>query len=116
MFLERQAPAVEAARDRAKAAFVTHLVALATGVSPEQIYSQERGRGRIPAARAMAMYLTHVGFGMPLQRVAAAFCRDRSTTAYACSRVEEMREERGLDQVLDGLEACVRQAPAEPAL
>jgi hypothetical protein len=39
------------------------------------------------------MYLTHVGFALPLSRVARAFARDRATVGHACNRVEEWRED-----------------------
>jgi chromosomal replication initiation ATPase DnaA len=103
----------EAAQDRARAAFVTHLVGMATGVAPEAMVRGLRARGKVAEARAMAMYLLHVGFGLPQNRVAAAFGRDRSTISHACHKVEAMREGGRLDEALSRLEACVRHAPQE---
>ena len=108
-----EARAAEAAQDRARAAFVTHLVAMATGAPPEAMFAGPRARGRVATARAMAMYLLHVGFALPQNRVAAAFQRDRTTISHACQKVEAMRERAELDEALSRLEACVRHAPQE---
>ncbi|HEX8570486.1 MAG TPA: helix-turn-helix domain-containing protein [Caulobacteraceae bacterium] len=98
-------------QDRARAAFVTHLVALATGVPAQEILCDLRGRDKVAEARAMAMYLLHVGFALPQNRVAAAFQRDRTTISHACSKIEKLRERRDVDRTLSQLEACVQQAP-----
>jgi chromosomal replication initiation ATPase DnaA len=103
----------EAAHDRAKAAFVAYLVAMATGVSAETILVGRRAPGRAGLARAMALYLLHVGFALPQNRVAAAFQRDRTTICHACRRIEALRERADVDRALERLEACVRHAPAE---
>ena len=108
-----EAREAEAAHDRAKAAFVTHLVAMATGVPPQAMLTGLRARGKVSEARAMAMYLLHVGFALPQNRVAAAFRRDRTTISHACQKVEDMRERAELDHALSLLEACVRHAPQE---
>ena len=105
--------AADAAQDRARAAFVTHLVAMATGVEPQAMLAGLRARGRIAEARAMAMYLLHVGFSLPQNRVAAAFQRDRTTITHALQKVEALRERAEIDEALSRLEACVRHAPQE---
>jgi chromosomal replication initiation ATPase DnaA len=53
------------------------------------------------------MYLAHVGFGMSLARVAAAFGRDRSTVAHACHLVENRRDEAAFDAWMAQLESGV---------
>jgi chromosomal replication initiation ATPase DnaA len=53
------------------------------------------------------MYLSHVGLGMSLSRVAFAFERDRSTVAHACHRIEEMRDDLAFDNWLEALEQGV---------
>ena len=98
-------------RDRLIAAFVTHAVALATGVSPAEIASTSR-RGKAAArARQIAIYLAHVNFNWPLMRVAFAFDRDRTTCGHACHRIEDMREDAAFDARMTALEACVKHAP-----
>ncbi len=91
-FMEDQPVTLQAARDRAKAAFVVHLVALATGVPPKEIMQESRARSQAARARWLALYLIHVGFSLPLMRVAAVFGRDRSSVGLAVRRVEDWRE------------------------
>ena len=98
-------------RDRLTAAFVTHLVALATDVSPGDIAAHKRVSSAAARARQIAIYLTHITFHWPLARVAFAFGRDRTTCAYACHRVEDLRENPDFDARLGALEDCLRQAP-----
>lgn len=98
-------------RDRLAVAFVTHLVALATDVSPGDIAAQKRTSLAASRARQIAIYLTHVTFHWPLNRVAFAFGRDRTTCAHACHRIEDLREDAGFDARLAALEECLRQAP-----
>ena len=56
-------------------------------------------------ARQSAMYLAHVAFGLSLTEVGRAFGRDRTTAAYACGRVEQLRDDPALDAILQGLES-----------
>ncbi|SFJ08438.1 helix-turn-helix domain-containing protein [Caulobacter sp. UNC279MFTsu5.1] len=98
-------------RDRLTAAFITHAVALATGVSPADIASTKRASKAAARARQIAIYLAHVNFNWPLIRVAFAFNRDRSTCGHACQRIEDMRENADFDARMSVLEACVKQAP-----
>lgn len=98
-------------RDRLTVAFVTHLVAMATDVSPSDIANQKRRTIAAVRARQIAMYLTHVSFHWPLARVAFAFGRDRTTCGYACHKVEDLRENIAFDTQMAVLEGCLRQAP-----
>lgn len=98
-------------RDRVVAAFVTHAVALATGVSPAEIASNSRRSKAAARARQIAIYLAHVNFNWPLMRVAFAFDRDRTTCGHACHRIEDLREDAAFDARMLALEACVKQAP-----
>ena len=107
--------AVEAARDRAKAAFAVHLVALATEVAPGEILRASRSRTRAARSRWMAMYLLHTGLSVPLSRVAAAFGRDRTTVGQAVNRVEDWRSDPTVDRVMGELERCALLAPGDTA-
>ena len=100
-------------RDRLRAAFVTSLVAMATGVCPVQIRSRTRNKANAARARQIAMYLSHVTFEWPLARVGAAFGRDRTTASYACHRVEDLRDDADFDANLNAMEACLRYAPPQ---
>jgi chromosomal replication initiation ATPase DnaA len=98
-------------RDRLTAAFITHAVALATGISPADIASTKRASKAAARARQIAIYLAHVNFNWPLIRVAFAFNRDRTTCGHACHRIEDMRENADFDARMSVLEACIKQAP-----
>ena len=53
------------------------------------------------------MYLAHVVFGLTLTDIGRAFGRDRTTAFYACTRVEDLREDPVMDAVIESLErAC----------
>ena len=103
-------------RDRAAAAFVTHLVAMATGVPAREIVGPTRARAPAARARQVAMYLAHVGYGWPMARVAFAFGRDRTTASHACHKIEDMREDAEFDAKITALESCLREAPQPWAL
>ena len=98
-------------RDRLTAAFITHAVALATGVSPSDIASAKRTSKAAARARQIAIYLAHVNFNWPLIRGAFDFNRDRTVCGHACHRIEDMRENADFDARMSVLEACIKQAP-----
>ncbi len=99
-------------RDRLTVSFVTHLVSLATGVPATEINAAKRVSQTAVRARQLAIYLTHITFHWPLNRVAYAFGRDRTTCGHACRRIEDLRDDAAFDRRLSELEACLRQAPA----
>jgi chromosomal replication initiation ATPase DnaA len=66
-----------------------------------------RGPRRIAFARQLAMYLSHVGFGLTLTEVGACFDRDRTTVRHACALVEDRRDQPAFDLAVSALEAGV---------
>jgi Bacterial dnaA protein helix-turn-helix len=74
-----------------------------------------RGSPDQATARQIAMYLSHVGFGMSLQRTAAAFGRDRSTIAHACHKMEDARDRDSIDLLLEQLEQALSALPPPDA-
>lgn len=80
------------------------------GMTVEALLSHSRSTAPVALARQLAMYLAHVGLGLPQAAVAAAFGRDRSTVAHACRRIEELRDAAAFDQKVGRLEACLRWA------
>jgi chromosomal replication initiation ATPase DnaA len=97
--------------DCAWARFACDAAAFALGIKAHFLVPV-RGTAQHAFARQVAMYLTHVAFGMSLRRVAVAFGRDRSTVAYACHLIEDRRDDPKVDDMLDQLEAALRAAPA----
>lgn len=63
-----------------------------------------RGPRRIAFARQLAMYLTHVGFGLTLTQVGTCFERDRTTVRHACALVEDQRDQPAFDLAVSALE------------
>jgi hypothetical protein len=80
------------------------VVGIALG-QPEPRPDAPRTPARAAAfARQIAMYLTHVGFGLPMAEIGKAFGRDRTTVVHACHLVEDRRDEARFDVLLDYLE------------
>lgn len=88
------------------------LVAVAADVPVDLLMHQRRLDRRCASARALAMYLAHVGLGLPMTRVAQGFGRHRSTVAHACRTIEERREVAGWDRWVAVLEEHARGAVA----
>ena len=90
--------------DRHNAVLAAGLVGYALGYTPEIIMGSDRGARDLVKARQVAMYLTYIGFGMSLARVANAFDRDRSTVAYACRVIEDRRYDDAFNVWMETLE------------
>ena len=97
-----------AGEDRIRAGLALTMVAASTGVPVEQMTPRARLEGRACRARWVAMYLAHVTFGWPVERVGHAFGLNRTTAAQACRWVEDERDCRLLDELLEHLERCVQ--------
>lgn len=103
---------LEAARDKQRAALVAQVVSFSFGVAPTSLAGPLRGSPQSALARRVALYLAHVALQMPMQRVSAAFGRDRTLVGKACARVEDERDDKMFDQRVDALEKCLRLSPA----
>ena len=84
------------------------------GVPVDVVIGSRRRDRRCTSARALGMYLAHVGLGLPMTRVAAGFGRHRSTVAHACRKIEERREVAGWDRWVAALEESVRGLAGAP--
>lgn len=100
--------------DRMRAGLAMQLVALPTGVAMETMMSPVRLGLRPTRARWLAMYLAHVGFGWPLERVGHAFGVNRNTVSAGCRWAEDARDDPLLDALLDRLETAVRDICEAP--
>lgn len=96
--------------DVAKARLSCELIGFALSIN-EDLMGKTRGAPKLAFARQLAMYLTHVGFGLNQSRVAIAFARDRSTIAHACHLIEDKRDEADFDDFVDALEQSLTQVP-----
>lgn len=86
---------------------VLGVAARAFCVSREQLLAKSRCQRHVAFARQVAMYLTHTVFGGTYQEAGDIFGRERTTVAYACSLVEDERDDPDLDRKLEALEECM---------
>ncbi len=114
MTSEYRVPVAEG--DRIRAGLAMQLIALATGVPIEDMAPCVRVGPRACRARRLSMYLAHVGFGWPLERVGHAFGLNRVTAATACRWAEDARDRSDIDGLLDRLERMLRDLCEAPAL
>ena len=93
--------------DRKKADLAIQIVALRFGVSVGAINRDARLSPDALRARRVAMYLAYVSFDWQQERVAHAFGVNRQTTATACRKIEDARENAELNDLLDELEGAI---------
>ena len=100
--------------DRIRAGLAMQMIALPTGVAAETMMSSERLGLRPTRARWLAMYLAHVGYGWPLERVGFAFGVNRNTVGTGCRWAEDARDDPQVDALLERLEIAVRDICEAP--
>ena len=94
---------------RNEAGIAQVVVANSFGVPVNELCAKGRRDAYTAFVRHVAMYLAHITFGLTLDEVAYAFGRDRSTASYACHRIEDLREDPGIDRQLTFLEDVLRE-------
>ncbi|RZJ02352.1 MAG: chromosomal replication initiator DnaA [Brevundimonas sp.] len=95
--------------DRIKAELALTLVAASIGFAPRRLRTPGRMIGADGRARRLAVYLAYVTFGWTLDRAGHAFGLNRTTAANCCRWVEDARDSKPLDELLDHLEDCAKQ-------
>ncbi len=90
--------------------FVLAMVAHLYEVSPRDLRSRSRRGAQAAFARQVAMYLTHVVYGLTMKEAARAIGRDASTAVHACHRIEDLRDDPQFDRQLTQIENVLRQA------
>ncbi|MEO1659128.1 MAG: helix-turn-helix domain-containing protein [Pseudomonadota bacterium] len=78
-------------------------------VSRDDLLAKSRSQTDIAFARQVAMYLVHVVFGQSFRDTGDAFGRERTTVAYACSLVEDKRDDLLFDRKLDAMEDSLKR-------
>jgi hypothetical protein len=91
-----------------------HLTALArltesaaaamAGLPVQTLRGPARGGPAVTQARQVAMYLSHVVFGLSFSRVGVCFGRDRTTVRHACRLVEDGRDDDACEFGLTAIE------------
>ena len=84
--------------------FVTQMVASAMEVEASEIQSLSRGNAKLCRARQIAMYLMNVVLACAYKDIGKYFDRDRTTVSYACSVIEELRDDPAFDDRIGELE------------
>lgn len=99
---------IVSSEDRDRADLTMHVVAMRLGTPMETIRS--RGRLSRPAVRVrrVSLYLANVALGWTLERVGHAFGLNRQTVSTACTRIEEARDDRDLNDLLDQLAETIQ--------
>ncbi len=86
---------------------VEHAVTTTFQVPLCELRARTRRKASVAFARQVAMYLAHVAYGLTLTHVGTLFGRDRTTVAYACRVVEDLRDDCVFDIFLDHLEIAI---------
>lgn len=87
-----------------QASILVRIVASAFGFTTCEMFHHTRSRAPVAGTRQLAMYMMHVVLGRNLTDVGRFFGRDRTTVAYACSRIEDMRDDVKFDEKITNLE------------
>ena len=86
---------------------IERAVAASLAVSVEDMQTLSRGRARVAFARQIAMYLAHVVMSLNYSEIGRIFRRDRTTAAYACRVIEDLRDNPSTDALLEALETAL---------
>jgi chromosomal replication initiation ATPase DnaA len=79
-------------------------------VSGRELRSARRCTQSVARVRQIAMYLCNIALGISLTTIGRAFARDRTTVGHAVQTIEDLRDDREFDRVLDHAEAIIRAA------
>ena len=93
-----------------RAGLAQAIVAHVYGVPLHDMRAETRGAPRAALARQVAMYLTHIVFGMSSGQIAQAFARHKATAHHALHHVEDLRDDAEFDRTLRFLETMLRDA------
>ncbi|NNU17009.1 chromosomal replication initiator DnaA [Parvularcula sp. ZS-1/3] len=88
---------------------VAGVVARAFMVPTVELRAPSRSRQPVAYARQAALYLLHVVFGGTYQEAGSALGRERTTVAYACSLIEDDRDEAKFDHKMSHLEEWIER-------
>ncbi|MES1991045.1 MAG: helix-turn-helix domain-containing protein [Pseudomonadota bacterium] len=95
----------------AQVAMTQEAIARVFKVPVSELRAPTRRTAPVAEARQIAMYLTHVVFGLSLSGVGRHFGRDRTTAAHVCRQIEDRRDDHDFDVLVDRLEFAIRSLP-----
>jgi len=102
-------------RDRTRTGLAMQMIALTFDV-PIAAMSGDRLGLKGCRGRWLAIYLAHVGYGWPLERVSHAFGVNRATASAGCRWSEDARDDPAVDAALDRMEQTLRLICETPRL
>ena len=114
--MEQDYRAPVTAGDRVRAGLAMQMIAMTFSVPIEGMATRKRLGLKACKGRWLSMYLSHVGFGWPLERVGHAFGVNRVTAGVGCRWVEDARDDPAIDTLLDCLEGTLRTLCEAPRL
>src|SRR5262245_48836098 len=97
-----------------RAGLAQAIVAHVYGVALDDMRCETRGAPRAALARQVAMYLTHIVWGMSGGQIAQAFARHKATAHHALRHIEDLRDDAEFDRTLRFLETMLRDAAGRP--
>lgn len=69
-------------------------------VSGRELRDSSRANNNVARVRQVAMYVTHVTFGITMKDVGIGFGRDRTTVMHACHTIEDLRDDDEFDRII----------------
>lgn len=94
--------------DREICAIALEVAGAAFGCDGRGLRAVGRGPAGIARARQIAMYLAHVQGELSCARIAACLERERTTVAYGCRKIEDLRDQSDWDRLIGRLEALMQ--------
>lgn len=87
---------------------VIDIVSAFFNVSGKEIRNPTRSPAPVARVRQIGMYAAHTVLQIPMKDVGCGFARDRTTVQHAVNLVEDCREDREFDGIVDQVERLVR--------
>lgn len=87
---------------------VIDIVSAFFNVSGKDIRNPTRSPAPVARVRQIGMYAAHTVLQIPMKEVGCGFARDRTTVQHAVNLVEDWREDREFDGIVDQVERLVR--------
>ncbi len=86
---------------------INQMLASGAKVSANKLLGPVRGDAKSSRARQVAIYLMHTSLSLSYGDISRIYGRDRTTIAYSCKVVEDLRDEPLFDGWITGLEQAV---------
>ena len=75
-------------------------IALAHQTQEQYLLGRTRGQATLSRSRQIGQYLIHVGFSISFTQISRLVNRDRTSIAYACEIIEDLRDDLKIDKAL----------------